>query len=154
MSSEIVEEPPTGARALIPVREPAPTRLAATRNYPLLAAIGWTVLLLALILAPERVLPIESSTEVRHHRIRLDLVVHFILFLGFAVSWLRATRGRLRWVLVPAIGLFLAAGTELVQGISFIHRDPSLSDALADCAGLVAGTLWFRAGSLPSRHGA
>jgi hypothetical protein len=113
--------------------------LALPRNYPVGWAIAWTLLLLTLCLAPERVLPGENTFSIKRYIPWSDLVVHFTLFTGFAWSWVRTTSARLRWAAVTAAGLALAVGTELAQGLSFIHRDPNIFDALADCTGVAAG---------------
>jgi hypothetical protein len=113
--------------------------LALPRNYPMALAIAWTCLLLGLTLTPQRYLPDEKTIELKGVLSRTDLAVHFTLFTGFAWSWIRATRLRLRWVAVAAVGLFLAVGTEWTQGHPFIDRDPAVSDALADCVGLAVG---------------
>jgi len=137
MSVEALEEHDPGTRTA--ARGPVPWLLALPRGYPVGWAIGWTVLLLGLTLAPQSILPDENLIPTNGYFPRPDLAVHFTLFLGFAWSWIRATRSRRRWVVVAAVGLFLAIGTEWSQGFSFIDRDPEVSDALADCAGVIVG---------------
>ena len=137
MSVEALEEHNPGTRTA--ARGPVPRLLALPGEYPLGWAIGWTILLLGLTLAPQRILPDEKLIQTDRFFRRPDLVVHFTLFVGFAWSWIRATHSRRRWVAVTAVGLFLAIGTEWTQGFRFVDRDPALSDVLADCAGLAAG---------------
>ncbi len=137
MSVEILDEHDRGASP--EAQGGKPWRLAWPRISPLSLAIAWTLLLLLLCLAPERMLPDENSISIRLHIPGLDLAVHFTLFFGFLWNWFQALRSPLRWSVIPAAGLFLAVGTELAQGLSFIHRDPNVYDALADCSGLVVG---------------
>ncbi|MEX0822096.1 MAG: VanZ family protein [Rhodothermales bacterium] len=110
------------------------------------AAVGWTLLIVALCTLPGQNLPGTSI-------VGADKFVHFGLFVGFAVLWLHVTRnGRTSAVRnVIVAGLLLAGGTEIYQGLIPFHRDPDLFDALANTAGLlsgVAGYLFWR----PSRH--
>jgi hypothetical protein len=118
------------------VRDWAPAIFTLPGNHPVGWAIAWTVLLLALILAPESILPDHSIIAKRPYLSRTDLMVHFLLFAGFTWNWLRAGQSSLRWVVVPAVGLLLAVATELAQGLAVIHRDPSVLDTLADGTGV------------------
>jgi hypothetical protein len=111
----------------------------AAGKYPLSWAVAWTILLLAMCLAPARVIPDEKTFSLRKYIPWYDLIVHFTLFAGFALNWIRALGATLRWALVPAAGLLLALGTEWAQGFPFIQRDPNLLDGLADGAGLIGG---------------
>jgi hypothetical protein len=109
------------------------------RKYALSWAVAWTVLLLTMCLAPARVIPDEKTFSLKKYIPWYDLVVHFTLFAGFALNWIRAVGAPIRWALVPAAGLLLALGTEWAQGLPFIQRDPNLLDGLADGAGLAIG---------------
>jgi hypothetical protein len=138
-----------GEREIRPVRrvevsfdtgdEPNRSAESAPGRYALPLAVAWTVLLLALCLAPARVIPDEKTFSLKRYIPWYDLVVHFTLFAGFALNWVRAIRSPRRWALVPAAGLILALGTEWAQGHPYIQRDPNLLDGLADLAGLAAG---------------
>ena len=81
-------------------------------KYPVIWALAWTVLLLVLSLAPKRFVPSEKPVPVKGFviYIHFDLAAHFMLYIGFAWSWIRATHSRQRWVVVAAAGLFLAIG--------------------------------------------
>jgi hypothetical protein len=125
---------------------------AVPRRYPIGWASAWTVLLLCLVLAPARLLPSERTLSLADYIPHLDLVVHFALFAGFALGWLRVSGSRFQWWAVGAAGLFLAAGTEYAQGLPFIHRDANLLDGLADSAG-VAAVLVVSAVGLRERGG-
>lgn len=112
----------------------------------------WTAFLLVLCLLPRHLTPERSSAAMAATVPHLDKVVHFSLFAVFGLLWTRvfAPSSRQRDVLV--IGVLLAIGTELAQGLVVVDRDPNVLDALADLAGLVAGISGY--GVLPPRrHG-
>jgi hypothetical protein len=92
-----------------------------------------------MVLAPAAVFPDESTVSLADYVPHLDLLVHFALFAGFAVTWQRVSTSKTHWLAVGATGLFLAAGTECAQGLPIIHRDANLLDGLSDCAGVAAG---------------
>jgi hypothetical protein len=119
------------------------------RDYPVGWAVAWTVLLLGAVLTPASFLPDENLIAERSYFSHMDLVVHFVLFTGFTGSWLRAVHAPRRWILVPALGLALAVGTELAQGLPFIHRDPSVLDSLADGVGVAIA--WIATAILAGR---
>jgi hypothetical protein len=137
MSIEISDETGRGARPW--AREVVVSLLAIPKDHPLLFAVAWTTLLLGLCLAPARIMPDENSLTIKRHIPFTDLAVHFTLFAGFVLSWLRVGRSPRRWLAVPAIGLLLAAGTELAQGLPFIQRDSNLLDAFANAFGVLVG---------------
>jgi hypothetical protein len=139
MSIEILDEDERGTSTT--ARGLASALMALPRNYPVLWAIAWTLLLLGLCLAPRSVIPDENTFTVRKLIPHSDLAVHFTLFAGFVVSWLRIGGSPLRWLTIPALGLLLAIGTECAQGLPFIHRDPDLLDVIADLVGVVAGSV-------------
>src|SRR5206468_3862690 len=76
---------------------------------------------------------------------QLDKLIHATLFAGFGWLWIRSLANRhFGWVL--SAGVALAIITELVQGLSIIHRDPDVFDGLADVVGLTLGlgfALWL-----------
>jgi hypothetical protein len=127
--------------------------IALPERYPTAWAIAWTALLLVLCLAPARVLPEDESIVIKRFIPHTDLAVHFTLFAVFVASWIRAGRSPLRWVVIPALGLLLAVGTECAQGIPSIHRDPNLLDGLTDALGVAAGLVGSIFGGRQS-HGA
>jgi VanZ family protein len=139
VSIETMSEAKESERAATGPRERLLSLWASPRAYPVGPAIAWTFLLLGLCLTPRSMMPDEDDLSFRRFFPHLDLVVHFTLFAGFAMSWLRVRGWRPRWLAAPVIGLFLAGATEYAQGLSYIHRDPSLLDALADVVGLLAG---------------
>jgi hypothetical protein len=125
------------------VRRLARSLIALPVRYPTLWAIAWTVLILVCCLAPARAFPVDEEKATHKTFPHVDHMVHFALFAGFVASWIRVGRSPLRWVVVPAIGLVLGVGTELAQAIPMINRDPTLSDGMADCFGVLIGLVGF-----------
>jgi VanZ family protein len=138
MSIEVLDERGRGATMAM-AWERGMSLIALPRKYPTGWAIAWTALLLGLCLAPESVIPDENSISIKKYIPYFDLSVHFTLFAGFVVSWLRVGGSPLRWLAVPLAGVLLAAGTEFAQSLPFIHRDANLLDAAADLAGVALG---------------
>lgn len=103
-------------------------------TWKIAAAVGWTLLILILCTLPGQNLPGTSI-------VGADKLVHFGMFVGFAVFWLHVTRdgstSAVRNVLIA--GLLFAGGTEIYQGLLPFHRTPDLYDALANSAGLLGG---------------
>jgi hypothetical protein len=100
-----------------------------------------TAVLVGLCLLPKAWMPHGegSSQSIRH----LDKVIHFGMFAGFAFCWAIAGRSpspsRSRVAGVLAVSFALAVGTELLQSLPQIQRDPDPFDALADVVGALAG---------------
>lgn len=92
-----------------------------------------------------------------------DLIVHFGLFGIWAFLAAQAFYKQPQWPIlkfhrsffVLLFGVFLAAGTEAVQGFLLWSRSADLGDYLADTLGLLAGLLAFEklAQSAKSRRG-
>jgi hypothetical protein len=97
-------------------------------------AVGWTLGLLLLLLAPS-----SWFSEGAPHFPYEDKVIHISLFAGFGLLWMRAGTSSSCYLWVIAAGLSLAIGTELAQGLPFISRDPGVLDAVADAIGLTLG---------------
>src|SRR4051794_4181198 len=106
---------------------------------------GATLLLLTLCLLPKWAIPGGREEESFRKIPHLDKVIHFTMFAGVALLWSCAgpssvpTRSRAAAVL--AVSFALAVGTELLQGLPQIERDPDPYDALADVAGAAAGVV-------------
>lgn len=106
--------------------------------------LAWaaTVLLLTLCLLPSHFFRHSGGEQAAARKIpHLDKVIHFTMFAGAAFLWANALRstGRVRVVTVLAWGVVFAAGTELLQGLPQVQRDPDILDALADVVGTFAG---------------
>ena len=69
----------------------------------------------------------------------LDKVVHWGIFVVFAVLWLRTSTSRRRYAWVTLGGLALAVITELVQMIPAINRNAGLDDGITDLIGVALG---------------
>jgi hypothetical protein len=103
-----------------------------------LAACLGTALLVGLCLWPKTWMPTKQETGPAAPNV--DKVAHFALFACHAMLWMRTGRlERGRTLMVIGSVLFLAAGTELVQGLSIIGRDPDKLDCLADVLGGLFG---------------
>jgi hypothetical protein len=132
MGLETLEDGEKGVGTI--ARDLASTLLSVPRKHPVGWAIAWTILLLVLTLAPKNTLP--RVERLAYHP---DLIVHFVLFAGFVVSWLRVGRSWRWWVTIAPIALILAASTEYAQGLPWIDRDPDLLDGVADSTGVIVG---------------
>jgi VanZ family protein len=120
------------------------------RPLTLLAAVGWTLLILALCTLPGEELP-EINI------ISIDKIGHFGIFAGFGWLWMRAFPGfdlakRLRYVLLG--GLAYAGLTEIYQGVMPFGREADVWDAAANAAGLLVGVglQWRRTAPPNSRN--
>jgi len=125
-------------------------RQPQNRPWILVAAVGWTLLILALCTVPGKDLP-EINI------ISIDKIGHFGIFAVFGWLWMRAytlsdLARRSRYVLVG--GLAYAVLTEIYQGIMPFGREADLWDAAANAAGLLAGVgvYWGLAASSNSRN--
>ncbi|MEM6785003.1 MAG: VanZ family protein [Bacteroidota bacterium] len=97
---------------------------------PLVAAVAWTLLCLALFSIPGQDLPPELLS--------FDKVAHLGLFAILGVLWMRAVPRRVwPWVLIG--GIVFGIGTELYQGMLPWEREPDPYDALADGIGMGLG---------------
>jgi VanZ family protein len=123
-----------------------------SRSRRVLAAWGWTALILALCWLPGPRIPDEENGWKFLDFPYRDKVAHFVMFAGFGILWIRTDPMRRHGWRIAAAGVFLAVVTELGQATPIVQRDASVEDALADLAGLalaLAAVHW----RLPSRHG-
>lgn len=102
-----------------------------------LAAVLWTLLILALCSMPGDNLPDLDLVSA-------DKLGHFVLFAGFGWlwSWGSPREYRRSAPFVIAAGLVFAVGTEIYQGLLPFERDPSTADAIANTLGLLSG-VWL-----------
>jgi VanZ family protein len=111
-----------------------------SRRVRWILAIGWTLIIVAACSIPGSDLP-EIDID------WIDKVAHVSLFLVLAWLWLDATEGpvprRILWVVV--LGSVFGVLTEFYQGILPWERSPDVLDALANTAGLIAGSAAFAA---------
>jgi VanZ family protein len=125
-------------------------RQPQNRPWILVAAVGWTLLILALCTVPGKDFP-EINI------ISIDKIGHFGIFAVFGWLWMRVytlsdLARRSRYVFVG--GLAYAVLTEIYQGIMPFGREADLWDAAANAAGLLAGVgvYWGLAASRNSRN--
>jgi len=117
----------------------------STRHYRWLAVL-WTV---AVIVACS--LPAASLSPVQP-ALSADKVIHFVLFAGFGLLWMRsfcppadATASDLRWYGAHVLGWgsLFAVGTEVYQHLLPLQRMGDPYDALADGGGLLGAVLLY-----------
>lgn len=121
-------------------------RFGSTAIYCGLAVL-WTVGMIVAFSIPPTTLPRVQPV------LSIDKLVHFALFLGFGVLWMRVlcvpSTARLPdrlWTYGLRFGgggVCFAVGTELYQQVLPIRRVADPYDALANGAGLVAGIVLY-----------
>lgn len=102
----------------------------------------WTAALLVACLYPIPHVRRWEHKQPSHKITLVDKVAHMILFAGFGTLWLNTGRSKPPWKSVLCIGIVLAVGTEVLQGLPVIDRDPDPLDALADLLGLINACLF------------
>ncbi len=108
-------------------------------------AIAWGIGILVLTGIPGQDIP-----RIPEFLIAPDLIVHFIIFSGFAFLLLRSFSKENSWSRSKVISISLITAlclgglTEILQWGVFINRTGSLGDFLVDSLGTVAGLITFR----------
>src|SRR5262249_2050255 len=120
------------------------TQAAAVRHGRLhflraLAAVIWTVAILALCWTPSFVVrKVENGSFFRPPP-DIDKVIHAGIFFVLAILWLRVSRSRRAiWVLILG-GFALGVISEIGQMMPFVQRNANLFDLIFDCLGLLIG---------------
>jgi VanZ family protein len=113
------------------------------RAFHILAA-GWTLVIMGLCWIPASLLVESGGAEERILGIPLDKVIHFSIFLGFAILWHLAKTESRHSMRIVVGGIVLAILTEVVQGLPMIARQSDVDDAVFDIAGVLVGTLIMR----------
>jgi hypothetical protein len=112
--------------------------------FRLTMASLWTIVILVLCWMPrEWVEEVEDSSGWLAIP-DLDKVVHWGIFVVFAVLWLRLGSSRWRYLWVGLGGLAVAVVSEIVQTVPWIGRDGSLDDAITDMIGTLMGMVVAR----------
>jgi VanZ family protein len=93
--------------------------------------VGYVALLVLLFLVPVPTTPLAESNHV-------DKLVHFAVFLGFALLFYIDHASRVGWTLL--ISFAFAAGIELVQ-LGLPYREGDWWDFVAGAAGATLGTV-------------
>jgi VanZ family protein len=107
-------------------------------------AIAWGIGILVLTGIPGQKIP-----RIPEFLLAPDMIVHFLVFFGFAFHLMRGFNGEEGWsykkivVLSLISALSLGAITEILQWSVFINRTGSMVDFLVDLLGSVAGLFTF-----------
>jgi uncharacterized membrane protein YccC len=97
----------------------------------------WTVVILGLCWMPRTWVQEVEEGSSWFEIPNLDKVIHWGIFVLFAVLWLRIGTSRWRYAWVALGGLAIASITELVQPA--IGRDGEVADAITDLIGVAIG---------------
>jgi hypothetical protein len=124
------------ASAAAPV--PAAATKAATIVRFALATL-WTLVIMVLCWMPKYIVQRVEESSSWFELPDLDKVIHWGIFVVFAVLWLRTGTSRRRYAWVALGGLVMAALTEVVQMIPAINRNAGLDDAITDLIGVAIG---------------
>lgn len=101
-------------------------------RYARIAAVLWTLLILAGIIMPSQSLPRGPS-------LGIDKLIHFGLFFVFSILWMQAGSSPYLPLLVLGGGLLYGIGTEYLQGVLPVARTPDPVDAAVNTAGTLMG---------------
>ncbi len=118
----------------------APTDRRVLWIFRLVMSVLWTLAILIVCWLPgELVQDVEGRAPVFKIPY-LDKLVHWGIFVGFAILWLRVGESRRRHAWVFLAGVAVAALTEVVQAlVPAIHRDGEIGDFLIDGLGVLTG---------------
>jgi VanZ like family len=120
----------------------APVPAAATKAAMIVRfalATTWTLVIMVLCWTPRYIVQEVEEGSSWFAIPNLDKVIHWGIFVVFAVLWLRTVNSRRRYAWVALGGLALAVITELVQTIPAINRNAGLDDAITDLIGVAIG---------------
>jgi uncharacterized protein (DUF486 family) len=130
--------PPTPQADAESARIPVPLEHRMT-TYRAIIAVLWTLAILTLCWLPGDVVRVVEKDSSWFQIPNLDKLVHWGIFVLFALLWLRVGTSRWRFLWVGLGGLVMAVVTEVVQTIPIIGRDGSLDDGVTDCIGVLIG---------------
>jgi uncharacterized protein (DUF486 family) len=136
-------ESPVESPTIVPDEvEPAP-HLATTpsliKAVRLAMASIWTIAILVLCWMPVDWIEEVEQTSDWFEIPNLDKVVHWGIFVVFAVLWLRVGTSRWRYAWVA-----LAVITEFVQTLPLVSRDGNVADGVSDMIGITIGLIVAR----------
>lgn len=104
--------------------------------------IGYLILVVFVLTAS--IHPVVRLNKIRILEIRLDYILHFILFIPWMIlarwRWARGEREQMIFYLAAGAGLFLAGLTEIIQ-IYVPYRSFSSNDFTANSLGIFVGAL-------------
>ena len=113
------------------------------RSPRTLLASLWTAGIFVVCWTPRAYVPEGQGRRAIFLFPHFDKAVHFAIFAGFALCWLRARPARTAAVF--GAGLLVALVSELGQANAIVRRDASWPDGCADALGILAGILAFHA---------
>jgi VanZ family protein len=108
-------------------------------TFRAMVAVLWTLVILTLCWLPRHVVQEVEKESSWFEIANLDKLVHWGIFMLFAIFWMRVGSPRGRALRVGLIGLALAVVSELGQLIPAVGRDASLADGLSDFIGVLLG---------------
>lgn len=109
------------------------------RAVRLAVAAAWTAVICVLCWMPRDMVHRVEEDSSWFRVPNLDKVVHWGIFVVFAVLWLRVGSSRWRFATVAVAGLALAVLTELGQRLPAVGRDATVGDAVTDMIGVAIG---------------
>jgi hypothetical protein len=131
---------PNDAEPLSP-RATTPSIIQALR---LAMASMWTIAILVLCWMPVDWIEETEQGSGWFEIPNLDKLIHWGIFVAFAVLWLRVGRSRWRYAWVALGGLALAVITEVVQSLPLVARDGNVADSVSDMIGIAIGLIVAR----------
>ena len=132
-------KPVSAVRAAAAELEQVGSTASSVKKLRLGMALLWTIAILAVCWSPAYWFHEVERQSSWFTIPNFDKAIHWSIFAGFAVLWIRVATLRRRYLWVSLAGLALAAVTELVQNLPLIGRDGNLGDALGDILGIAAG---------------
>jgi hypothetical protein len=126
-----------------PATQPATARPAIKALRLAMASI-WTIVILVLCWLPRDLVEEVESGSGWFEIPDLDKVVHWGIFVVFAVLWLRLGTSRWRSAWVVLGGLATAVVSEVVQTHPSIGRDGNVADGVTDMIGVLLGLVVAR----------
>lgn len=116
-----------------------PTARPGSMRLRIAVALLWTVVIMALCWMPGSLVQ-ELEQESSWFAIRnLDKVVHWGIFVVFALLWLRTGASRWKYAWVALGGIAVASITEYVQNQPWVGRDGDIDDVITDLIGVAIG---------------
>lgn len=114
-------------------------------KYSFALALGWSLIILALVGIPGTKLPQATDWLELFHP---DKLMHIALFAPFSFLWainiLQKSNSIKKSIIISSVfGTFYAILTELMQLYVFIGRSANAPDAIADIIGVLFGLVVF-----------
>ncbi len=107
--------------------------------YRVTLAVLWTLLILILCWIPRTVMEVVEQDATWFMIPNVDKVVHWGMFVVFAIFWIRVGSSPRRYFWVILGGIALAVVSELGQELPMVGRDATLGDGVTDLIGILIG---------------